>query len=183
MNTYKSHSPSYSGKQVNWFKIFSIGIISIILLLATVLFFQVFSVKSVAQTQAMVSTDKTTLELGNISMKNGIKKMKYSFVNSSDQPIKLTQLFTSCMCTKAKLIVDGKESIYAGMQGHGGGLGPINPNLSLNPNQKAELEVEFDPNAHGPQGVGPINRTVTVETNSTSTPQFLFYFNGVVTKE
>ncbi len=33
----------------------------------------------------------------------------------------------------------------------------------LEPNQEAEIEVEYDPNAHGPSGVGRIERSVIVD--------------------
>jgi hypothetical protein len=33
----------------------------------------------------------------------------------------------------------------------------------LEPNQEASIEVEYDPNAHGPSGVGRIERSVIIE--------------------
>jgi len=39
-------------------------------------------------------------------------------------------------------------------------------NKSLNPGEEAIVEVVFDPTAHGPAGVGTIQRVVTIENNA-----------------
>lgn len=184
MNRFIRAKQLYSGqKSVDWFKIAFAGVIGLLLLLGTVLFFTVFSVQPVEPTSASAVTENNRIDLGDIPMKNGTKKLEFVFKNTSDKPIQLTQLYTSCMCTKAKIVTDEKETIYAGMKGHTSGLGPINPNMVLEPNRTAKVVAEFDPNAHGPQGIGPINRQVIVETNSTTTPQLMFTFTGTVTNE
>lgn len=121
-------------------------------------------------------------DLGNIPMSQGIARLSFNYKNTTGKPMNLTQLFTTCMCTKAKLIVNGQSSSFAGMQGHQGGLAPINPNMMLNPGEAMTVEVEFDPNAHGPEGVGPITRSVILETDSTVEPKVEFVFTGTVTR-
>lgn len=139
--------------------------------------------KAASPTKTSVSTTSSThQDLGQIPMSEGIKQLSYSFKNDGDQPLQLNNLYTSCMCTKAKIIIDGQESDFAGMKGHKSGLMPIDPNMELSPGQKAELLVEFDPNAHGPKGVGPMTRSVVLETNDTGQPQMQFTFAGVIIK-
>ena len=48
------------------------------------------------------------------------------------------------------------------MEGHGSPVPTINEELPAG--QEAQIEVVFDPAAHGPAGVGPISRNVFVET-------------------
>jgi len=66
------------------------------------------------------------------------------------------------MCTSAFLIRGDKKIGPFGMPGHG--FAPsLNQNLA--PNEEAALEVIFDPAAHGPAGVGQVERSVYVENN------------------
>ena len=101
-----------------------------------------------------------TYDFGTISMAKG--KVSYSFTikNSASQSLMLKKIYTSCMCTEAKIISRGEEFGPFGMQGHG-----VNSGLdrSIDPNEEIEVVVIFDPNAHGPSGVGPIERVVTLE--------------------
>lgn len=146
-------------------------------------FFQNYSLKTNDAAIPVSSKNYSThQDLGQISMSKGVRQLSYTFKNNSDQPLQLNNLYTSCMCTKVKIIVGGQESAFAGMQGHKSGLMPINPNMELEPGQKAELLVEFDPNAHGPKGVGPMTRSIILETNSPDSPQQQFTFAGVVVK-
>ena len=64
------------------------------------------------------------------------------------------------MCTEATLVTStGKRGPF-GMPGHA----PI-PAISerLAPGEMAEVDVVFDPAAHGPAGIGRIERNVTVQ--------------------
>ncbi|MBI5798635.1 MAG: hypothetical protein HZB10_01760, partial [Candidatus Yonathbacteria bacterium] len=73
------------------------------------------------------------------------------------------KLFTSCMCTTASITADGKNFGPFGMQGHGF-IPPISATIA--PNATATVDVTFDPNAHGPAGVGYIQRTVFIENSA-----------------
>ena len=46
-------------------------------------------------------------------------------------------------------------------------------NEAVQPGEEAEVEVVFDPAAHGTAGVGKIERLVYVENNGSRTMQFL----------
>ena len=67
------------------------------------------------------------------------------------------------MCTVAYLeTVDGDaEKGPFSMVGHGGTVPKANE--IIKPGESRKIRVVFDPNAHGPAGVGIINRVVTLE--------------------
>mgnify|MGYP005853212389 CR=1 FL=1 len=50
----------------------------------------------------------------------------------------------------------------------------------LTGDQPAYLEVKLDPTAHGPSGVGPVTRGVTLRTSSGQ--QFEFELRGTIVK-
>ena len=69
------------------------------------------------------------------------------------------------MCTTAILkMSSGKELGPYGMPGHGG----FAPSISqiVDPGEEITVKAIFDPAAHGPAGVGPIERAVYVENDS-----------------
>jgi len=55
--------------------------------------------------------------------------------------------------------------------------------FEVNPGETAELIVEFDPAFHGPSGVGPITRTITMNTNDTKNSTLTFNLTGNVVKK
>jgi len=67
------------------------------------------------------------------------------------------------MCTTASLIKNNKAFGPYGMQGHG-----FIPKINevMNPGEEATVDVVFDPAAHGPAGVGRIERIATIENNA-----------------
>ena len=67
------------------------------------------------------------------------------------------------MCTTAALTAGGKKFGPYGMPGHG-----AIPKIDgvINPNEEAVVEVVYDPAAHGPAGIGRIQRTVTLENTA-----------------
>ncbi|MCL4384639.1 DUF1573 domain-containing protein [Patescibacteria group bacterium] len=97
-------------------------------------------------------------QFGNVPRLGGVVVKEYTFKNSTNQPMKLGRLTTSCMCTKAKVVIGNQESDLYGMES----AGALNPPLgwTLNPGESGKVVVDFDPNAHGPQGVGPFRRVI-----------------------
>jgi hypothetical protein len=109
-------------------------------------------------------------DFGTISMKNGLVTKLFKVVNSGEQDIQLPSLTTSCMCTKAYFIgLDGVKSGPFGMPGMG-----FVPKLDrvLKAGESADIEVVYDPNAHGPAGVGSIDRFVYLEDANGNKLQF-----------
>ena len=136
------------------------------------------SSNSTKENTVVASYDKRQ-DLGTIPMSQGVKKLAFAYKNATDQPLKLSNLYTTCMCTKAKIKLGDKNTVFAGMKGHTAGLMPINPDITLEPGQEMVIDVEFDPNAHGPKGVGPITRSVIIETDG---EKLEFMFSGTVTR-
>lgn len=118
-----------------------------------------------AQNSGQLTADRLAHDFGSISMAKGKVSQKFTLTNTDSVPATITKLFTSCMCTQAKLTVAGQSWGPYGMIGHG-----TIPNIAavINSGQAAEVEVIFDPAAHGPAGVGQIERQVTVEQNGQS---------------
>lgn len=100
---------------------------------------------------------------GQISMAAGKVTHRYPIRNSGSEPISIRKLYTSCMCTTAALVKNGKASEAFGMPGHA----PIpSIDIPIAPQDNVYVEVIFDPAAHGPSGVGPIERVVTIENSA-----------------
>lgn len=118
-----------------------------------------------------ISADQSEFSFGSISMAAGKVKKTIKLSNSSGQPVKIRKIYTSCMCTAAILTSGGRQFGPFGMPGHG-----IVPsvNQTIAAGQSAELEIIFDPAAHGPSGLGKISRVVAVETDSGSNLEIAF---------
>lgn len=117
---------------------------------------------SAGNSAGRLSAAQTKFSFGPISMARGKVTHRYPITNTGTEPIVIRKLYTSCMCTTAALVKNGKAGEAFGMPGHS----PIPTiNVPINPREEAFVEVIFDPAAHGPAGVGPIERVVTLENN------------------
>lgn len=99
-------------------------------------------------------------DLGDVSMADGLAFRKVELKNSGTADLEISSIKTSCMCTQAVLEVEGKKSPKFGMH-----TSSAFWSENIKPGQSANLEVIFDPNAHGPNATGPITRTVTLVSN------------------
>ena len=155
--------------------------------IAGVIFFTTRSQSTEAQSQETVSTsnstytvDKNTFSFGTISMKDGTVETFYELTNTGNEDIFVQELFTSCMCTKAQLILadDTQTGLY-GMKGHGG-QNDFYVGKTIKSGETVKVKAIFDPNAHGPQGVGTIKRNITLSTNLKDNPNIQFSFDAEV---
>ncbi|RJQ13467.1 DUF1573 domain-containing protein [Candidatus Parcubacteria bacterium] len=117
---------------------------------------------SINQVSALINNE-AMFDFGKISMAKGNVSHRYKITNSGTEPLTIKKIYTSCMCTTATLLNDSKKLGPFGMPGHG--LIP-SINEELSPGMMAEVEVVFDPAAHGPAGIGKVERTVYIENNS-----------------
>lgn len=108
--------------------------------------------------------ETNNFDFGDVSMASGKVTKKIAIKNEGNADLVVSKLVTSCMCTTVSLEVDGKKSAAYGMAGHGGPTGFLNETIA--PGQSGWLELVFDPNAHGPDAVGPIKRVVTITSNN-----------------
>jgi len=115
----------------------------------------------------LVSEEKS-FNFGTISMAKGNVNHSFKIKNNGDSPIKITKIYTSCMCTEATLVNGASRKGPFGMLGHGGLASKLSE--TINPGQEISVEVEVDPTAHGPQGTGPAKKVVYIETDSAVNP-------------
>jgi len=116
-------------------------------------------VQAAVQSGGLVSA-RPHYDFGTISMAAGNVSTTYRIRNDSAASLSINRIFTSCMCTTATLIMaSGRKQGPFGMPGHG----PLKAvSAQLAPGEVALLELVFDPAAHGPSGIGRIERVVTV---------------------
>jgi len=112
---------------------------------------------------ALTASEKL-YNFGAISMKNGKVTKEFTVTNPGDGDIFIRSLVTSCMCTSAFIVEpDGNTKGPFGMPG----MGYVPPaNETIQPGESRVIRVVFDPNAHGPAGVGVIDRVVTLTDKS-----------------
>lgn len=128
-----------------------------------------------ARSTAKLTALATKFSFGSVSMAAGKVTHGYWIRNTGAEPVLIHKMYTSCMCTTAALVKGGKKSDAYGMPGHG----PIPIlNQPMSPGEEAMIEVVFDPAAHGPAGIGPIERVITIE-NSAGRPLELAFAANV----
>jgi hypothetical protein len=107
-----------------------------------------------------IETSPEDYDLGNVPINGGIVTKEYEIKNTTDAPMTLGKIVTSCMCTEAKVSLGDHETRFFGMEHPGDKNPPIN--FEIPPGETAKVTVNFDPAAHGPQGVGPFDRVVSL---------------------
>lgn len=118
----------------------------------------------------VLTAEETFYDFGKISMKNGNASKIFKVTNSTTEDIAVPSLTTSCMCTAAYFVeADGNKKGPFGMPGMG-----FVPKLNaiIKAGESADVEVVYDPNAHGPAGVGMIDRFVYLEDANGDKLQF-----------
>lgn len=115
----------------------------------------------------MLTAPETFYDFGSISMKDGKVSRKFAVANTTGSDIVIERLVTSCMCTVAYIVNGENKKGPFGMPGHGG---PVpKANYTVRAGESIEIEAVFDPNAHGPAGVGLIERVITLTSDSGET--------------
>lgn len=136
---------------------------------------------TVLQGNGRLEAKEKSYDFGTVSMANGKVARAFEITNTSSETVNVKKVYTSCMCTQALIKSSvGREFGPFGMPGHGG----ASPwaNIDVAPGETVAVEAIFDPAAHGPSGVGAINRSVYLETNSRETPKVELTFNAIVTQ-
>lgn len=131
------------------------------------------AVAATMKEKSINGTPKLTLETtgfdwGDISMAQGLAKKTIKIQNTGTGDLKISKFSTSCMCTKVTFDANGRRSPEFGMPGHGGS-GPAFWSETIKPGESGNLEIIFDPNAHGPEATGPITRYVYIYSNDGGT--------------
>ena len=120
-----------------------------------------------------LTAEETFYDFGKISMKDGNVSKTFKVTNSGTEDISVPSLYTSCMCTNAYILnADGTKKGPFGMPGHGGTVPKANAVIKAG--ESLEIEAVYDPNAHGPAGVGLIERSVILEDENKNIVEFKF---------
>ncbi len=107
-----------------------------------------------------LSLQENFYDFGSISMAAGKVSRSFKIKNDTSESAIIEKMYTSCMCTFVSLLQNGKETGPFGMAGHG-----FIPKIDkiISSGEEVEAKVVFDPAAHGPAGVGLIERVVYIE--------------------
>lgn len=111
-------------------------------------------------TKGSLTASETQYDFGTISMKDGNVQKIFTVTNGTGKDVLLSRLVTSCMCTTAYIEGPDGEKGPFGMPGHGGSVPPANEIIKAG--TSVGIKVVYDPNAHGPAGVGTIDRVITL---------------------
>jgi len=118
--------------------------------------------------------DGNSHDFGEIDIEGGNAEKTFEIKNTGESDLKVTNFKTSCMCTQVKVSINGKDSPIFGMHARSGWKGIIKPGGT------ADIKVLFDPMFHGPQGVGPVTRMISFNTNDSNNPIIELTLSGNV---
>lgn len=156
-----------------------IGLVVVVGIVGLMLWGQSVQTKAEPQPSGEIrslSAPETAYNFGAISMRDGTVEHIFIVTNSSEKDIEIKRVFTSCMCTAAYIESANEEKGPFGMEG----MGYIPPaDETIKAGESRAVRVVFDPNAHGPAGVGAIDRLVYL--TDVSGNAFQFEITAVVT--
>ncbi len=114
--------------------------------------------------KSVLTTSEKLYNFDTISMKDGDVTKEFTVTNPTDKDILVSTLVTSCMCTQAFIVEsDGTTKGPFKMPS----MGYVPPaNETIKAGESRIIRVVYDPNAHGPAGVGQIDRFVTLTDSS-----------------
>lgn len=128
---------------------------------------------------AKLTSGSYEYDFGAVSMANGKVRHSYQLKNEGTEVLAINKVWTSCMCTNAEIkLSDGK--IYGPFGMSGGHGGDTATDIDIPSGEEFELIAEFDPNAHGPDATGPIQRSVFIKTSAAKEPLGLSFTANVV---
>lgn len=112
-----------------------------------------------ASESVKVAAVERNFDWGEIRINGGNATKTFLIKNDGTDNLKLYNIKTSCTCTKAQVEIEGVKSPLFSMHSTSSWRGEVLPG------REAKLTVIFDPAFHGPSGIGPITRLVSVDTN------------------
>jgi len=120
--------------------------------------------------KSALTASETLYDFGTISMRDGNVEKVFTITNPTSQDITVNTVVTSCMCTAAFIVGEnGSTKGPFGMPGHSGFVPPANEIIKAG--ESRVIRVVYDPNAHGPAGVGAIDRFVSLTDSARGTLQ------------
>ena len=119
----------------------------------------------------MLTASEERFDFGRTPMEGGNVTHQFELKNESEETVTIEKVFTSCMCTTARIY----ESVF-GMHGS------QQTSIEVGVGESVMVEAIFDPAAHGPAGVGLAQRSIYIETNSSKSPKVELQFEAMVTR-
>lgn len=112
----------------------------------------------------VISLNPVSFDFGLVSQKKGVVWTIFELSNGGSKDLVIDKLESSCGCTTASIIFEGREGPKFGMPGHG-----LNENIGdwqavIPSGGKARLKVYYDPNVH-PDFRGDATREISVFSN------------------
>ncbi len=112
----------------------------------------------------VISLIPSLFDFGDVSQKEGVVTVLFSIENKGENDLTINRLETSCGCTSASIIFQGKEGPIFNMPGH-----DINEQIegwrvTIAMGEKAQLKVYYDPDVHEDLR-GIAIRTISVFSN------------------
>ncbi len=124
-----------------------------------------------------LTAEVASLDLGTVGIADGLVETEFQVTNSADTPAELAAAYTSCMCTEVTLeFQDGTTAGPFGMPGH---ELPVTLTRTLEPGETFTARATFDPMAHGPDAVGPVQRAIALHSGNGGMLQLDFFVNVV----
>lgn len=112
-----------------------------------------FSFVNAQNTGPSIAFETIVVDYGEIQKgSDGVRT--FTFTNTGNQPLVIDKVFSSCGCTI-----------------------PKKPDAPIAPGEKGEIQVKYDTNR-----VGPIRKTITVNSNASDTPVVSLKIKGTVLK-
>ncbi|QQG43992.1 MAG: DUF1573 domain-containing protein [Candidatus Roizmanbacteria bacterium] len=118
-----------------------------------------------------VQVKKTSFDLGNMKVSDE-KSNDFIIKNTGSKPLQISKITTSCSCTFAKIIYDGKESKEFNMHSKDSYIAEIAPN------KEAKLKVIYRP--YIMPVYGQVEREAYLSTNDPQNPKLVFKIKAQV---
>lgn len=128
---------------------------------------------------AKIGIDYKQDTFGTVKLSSGLVIHRFPVKNIGQTDLKFANLASSCACTKVYFKTATRESPKASMKGMSGVSDWVGV---LKTGESGEMIMEFDPNFHGPAGVGKISRILSFETNVPDNSYVEFTLTGEVIK-
>lgn len=110
-------------------------------------------------------------DFGDIEIFDGKVSTDYTLKNEGTEAVVIKKAVTSCGCTEGEI-----AGFTFGM--HSSEV----KDVIIPAGGEEKVKAIYDPLAHGPNGTGPVTRTLHLETNSAETPRIELRFSANVVK-
>lgn len=158
---------------------FIVGLISIFLIIGSYFLIKKnsFSPQSIVyyspqdEQRPKIKIEKDFYDLGKMRVSQE-KQVEFVLKNEGKKPLQLFQVFTSCGCTFAKVVIDNKESEEFSMHSQSNWIGEVLPG------KKAKVVAIYRPYLMPVYGL--VERQIYLATNDPTNPKIVLRLQAVV---